>query len=191
MVRKSGNGSRVRDGQPAMNEWIDAEIRAERALELSESQRWDEALTELDAALAINPEESDWLVQRARILDELERYEEAVEAYAEARRREIDSPELSTRLGVDLIRVGRYAEAVCLFEELAHERPEHEPAYCHRIAAYTRMGEHDLAEQMFYLAQQLNEGCPNCFHHLAESLACRGRFAHALYCWQRTLEIAP
>jgi tetratricopeptide (TPR) repeat protein len=44
---------------------------------------------------------------------------------------------------------------------------------------------------MFYLAQQISECCPNCFHHMAESLACQGRLDQAIYCWRRALEIEP
>ena len=42
-------------GWQLMNEWFEAEQRIERAQELTESQRWAEALAELEAALAINP----------------------------------------------------------------------------------------------------------------------------------------
>lgn len=174
-----------------MNDWLDAETRAERALQLSESQKWREALNELEAALAINPHDSFWHAQRGQILDQLDQFAEAVEAYRQSLDLEPDNLEINTALGIDLIRIGQYEQAVHHFERLSKSYPDYEPAYCHRIAAYTRMGQHDRAENMFYLAQQLNENCPSCFHHIAESLACRGFYAKALYCWQRTLEIEP
>jgi len=174
-----------------MNDWLDAETRVERAQQLTESQRWDEALAELEAAIEINPNDADWHVCRGRILDELGRYEEAADSYQQARMCVDQTTEVATRLGIDLIRTGRCEEAVRLFEEVADDERDYEPAYCHRIAAYTRMGEHDKAEEMFYLAQQIDEECPHCFHHLAESLACRGQLTQALYCWRRTLEICP
>ena len=40
--------------------------------------------------------------------------------------------------------------------------PKFEPCYCNRIITYAEMGQHDTAEQMFYLAQQLTAKCPNC-----------------------------
>ena len=61
-----------------MNDWFEAEQRVERAQQLSESQRWEEALTELDAALAINPNNATWHAHRGYLLEELDRWEEAV-----------------------------------------------------------------------------------------------------------------
>ncbi len=174
-----------------MRDWLDAENRIERAQQLSDLHRWPEALDELDAALDINPNDATWHANRGQILDHLGRYDEAIEAYQAAMELEADGPELRTALSIDLIRVGRYAEAVSRLEQLAKEQPDFEPAYCNRIAAYTRLGDHELAEQMFYEAQNLTEDCPNCYHHIAESLACRGIFDRAIYCWQRAIEIAP
>src|SRR5690606_35020600 len=37
--------------------------------------------------------------------------------------------------------------------------------------------------------QQSTQECPSCYHHLAESLACRGLLTKAIYCWQRALEL--
>jgi tetratricopeptide (TPR) repeat protein len=175
----------------AMKDWLDAETRIERAQQFSEMHRWPEALDELDAALAINPNDAAWHAQRGQILDQLERHEEAVEAYRAALSLNGGAVEIETALCIDLIRTGRYQEAVTRLEQVAKEQPDYEPAYCNRIAAYTRLGDHDMAEQMFYEAQNLTEDCPNCFHHIAESLACRGIFDRAVYCWQRALEIAP
>ena len=172
-------------------DWLDAEESADRAQRLVESHEWEQALVELDAVIAVHPHEALWHTQRAQVLDELDRLDEAAEAYRQAHELDPDSIELTTCLVIALIRVGRYEEAVRFLEDLARRQPDYEPAFCHSLAAYTRLGDHDKAEEMFYSAQQINDQCPNCFHHLAESLACRGLFEKALYCWQRVLEIDP
>ncbi|GMU24755.1 MAG: hypothetical protein AMXMBFR13_48270 [Phycisphaerae bacterium] len=174
-----------------MNDWLDAEARVERAQQFADSQQWTRALLVLDAAIAINPNDSVWHAHRGELLDQLGRYEEAIEAYQQALELGCTALELRSLLGIDLVRVERYQEAVDLFEELASDHPDYEPAYCHRIAAYTRMGLHEQAEEMFYLAQQLDADCPNCFHHLAESLLCRDEYEQAVRCWKRVLEIDP
>lgn len=174
-----------------MNEWSEAEHRVERALQFTETHQWAEALAELDAALQIIPNDALWHAQRGQILDQLERYHEAVESYVQAAELEPDHVGYRTALAIDLIRTDRFADAIELLERVARAHPGHEPAYCHRIAAYTRLGDHDRAEEMFYLAQQIQPDCPNCFHHMAESLACRGEFQRAVYCWERALEIEP
>jgi protein O-GlcNAc transferase len=44
---------------------------------------------------------------------------------------------------------------------------------------------------MFYLAQQLREDCPHCFFHIGSSLAARGLYEKAIFCWLRALDIDP
>jgi len=174
-----------------VNDWFEAEKRIERAQQLSESMRWSEALSEIDAALAINPNNGYWHAQRGFILEELDRTSDAVSAYERSLELEADEQEISLALGVALMRVGRIARALEIFESLARMYPDWEPAYCHRIAAYTELGRHDQAEQMFYMAQEIDDTCPHCFFHIAESLAIRGEIEKAIYCWQKVLDMEP
>ncbi|MGB0715775.1 MAG: tetratricopeptide repeat protein [Phycisphaerae bacterium] len=174
-----------------MNDWLDAEQRIERAQQLSESMRWAEALAEMDAALAINPHNGTWHAQRGYLLEELERPTEAISAYEYAVELEPDDRDVSMALGAGLLRLGRLARALSIFEQLIQSHPDFEPAYCHAIAAYAELGQHEKAEQMFYLAQEIDERCPHCFFNMAESLAIRGDTERAIYCWQQVLEIEP
>ncbi|MGD2111315.1 MAG: tetratricopeptide repeat protein [Phycisphaerae bacterium] len=174
-----------------MNDWFEAEQRVERAQQLSESMRWDEALAELDVALAINPNNATWNAQRGYILEELERFDEAVAAYQAALSLEQGDRDVTAALGGALCRLGRFSQAVETFEELARHHPDFEPAYCHRIGIYAELGRHEDAEQMFYLAQALNDACPHCFFHMGSSLAARGDMERALFCWRRVLQIEP
>jgi len=176
---------------PAMNDWYEAEQRVERAQQLSESQRWAEALAEIDAALAINPHNASWHAQRGCLLEELDRLEEAVDAYATSIDLDSEDRDISMALGVALARLGQFTRALAVFDDVARAFPDFEPAYCHRIAVYAELGLHDQAEQMFYLAQELSEGCPHCFFHIGGSLAARGDAGRAIYCWRRVLELDP
>ncbi len=174
-----------------MNDWLDAEQRVERAQQLSESRRWEEALAEIDKALAINPSNATWHAHRGFISEELEHWEEAAEAYANAYELEPGDREISVALGAALARLGRFSKALTIFEAIARLHPDFEPAYCHRIGIYTELGRHEQAEEMFYLAQELEEYCPHCFYHLGASLAAREQFDRAIYCWRRVLELCP
>jgi tetratricopeptide (TPR) repeat protein len=64
-----------------MNDWNDAERRVEKAQEFFEQRKWQEALEELRAAIAINPYNSAWFFNIGLTLDELDRFDEAIEAY--------------------------------------------------------------------------------------------------------------
>jgi tetratricopeptide (TPR) repeat protein len=174
-----------------MSDWLEAEQRVERAQQLFESQRWAEALAELEVALSINPHNASWQAQCGFLLDELDRPDEAVGAYQRALELEPGDSEVAIALGTALTRLERHAEALVVFEELSRRYPALEAGYCHRVGIYAELGRHDQAEQMFYLAQQLDETCPHCFFHMGKSLAARGRTERAIYCWQRVLELEP
>ncbi len=174
-----------------MNEWFDAEQRAERAQQLTESHRWAEALAELDAALDINPSNINWQAQRGFLLDQLERFDEAVQAYRDVLESEPEDRETLLALGIDLERVGRLSESASLLERLRRFHPNFEPGFCFGILVHAELEQHERAEELFYLAQQLQEDCPNCFYHMGISLAERGEFERAVYCWGRVLSIDP
>ncbi len=174
-----------------MNDWFEAEQRIERAQQLTESQRWEEALAEIEAALAINPHNASWHAQRGFLLEELDRPEDAVDAFERSLELESEDRDVSIALGIALTRLGRLPRALRIFETLAKLYPDLEAAYCHRIHIYTELGRHDQAEEMFYLAQELREDCPHCFFSIGVSLAARGETERAVYCWQRVLELEP
>ena len=174
-----------------MNDWYEAEQRIERAHQLAESRQWDEALAQLDAALAINPAIGAWQAHRGYLLDQLERYEDAAAAYRSAIKLDPGGVDVHIALGVDLARMERFTEAVEVLDTAQHMAPDQEVVYCYRILAYSELGQHDLAEEMFYLAQQIKEDCPHCFFHMGGSLAARGEYERAIYCWGRTLDIDP
>ena len=67
-----------------MSDWNDAERRVEKAQELFEQRRWSEALEELRAAININPYNGAWFFNIGLTLDELGRYDEAVDAYRQS-----------------------------------------------------------------------------------------------------------
>src|SRR5690349_992302 len=99
------------------NDWNDAERRVERAQELFEQRKWQEALDELPAATDINPYNASWYFNIGLTLDELGRYEEAIDAYTQAL--EIDTEDLHAlhHLGLDLHHVGRFREALEQFDK--------------------------------------------------------------------------
>jgi tetratricopeptide (TPR) repeat protein len=169
-----------------MNEWFDAEQRIERAHQLCESQRWEAALAEVEAALEINPDNALWHAQRGFLL---ERYADAVAAYRRALDLERGEVGIAVSLGIDLTREGHLAEALQVFAEITRRDPAFEPGYCHQILVYAELGQHDKAEEMFYLAQQITDDNPHAYYNMGISLAMRGDLDRAIWCWKRTLEL--
>ena len=95
-----------------MNDWTNSELRVERAQELYEEGRLAEAAAELRAAIEVNPYNASWHFNLGLTLEAMEDYEHAVEAFRRAG--ELDGQDLETlnSLGVNLSRMGSYAEAL-------------------------------------------------------------------------------
>lgn len=173
------------------NDWNDAEQRVERAAEFFEQCRWQEALDELRAATTINPYNPTWLYNLGLTLDQLGRHEEAIEVYRQVI--EIDPNDLAAlqRLGGDLHHLGRFKESICTLEKIQSIDATFEPGYCGRILSYAEIGEHQLAEEMFYTARLYKDQCPQCYYNIGVSLAARKMYDKAIFCWQRALDIEP
>ena len=67
-----------------MNDWSDAERRVEKAQQFFEQRKWSDALREIRVATDINPHNASWFFNMGLILDEMGRFEEALQAYFHA-----------------------------------------------------------------------------------------------------------
>ncbi len=172
-----------------MSDWYDAEQRVERARELFEMEQWPEALSEIDAAIEMNPYNAAWHCNRGYILDQLGRLDEAVDSFEQASHLDPNDKEALLALGIDLTRLNRCARALEAFEALERVDPSFEASYCQRILTYAQMGQHDKAEEMFYLAQHINDECPDCFYNVGKSLIARDLQDKAIHCLKRCLEL--
>jgi len=174
-----------------MNEWHNAEHHAEKAHQLYEAGQWVKALAELKLALAVNPQQSDWHFGMGLTLEALERYDEAIESYQQVLQLRGDDVEAMLHLAAVQVRSNRAQQATETLEHISRIDPTNEASYNYRIAAYTQLGDHEMAEQMFYLAQQVNENSPQSYDHVALSLAIRGDFDRAIWCWQKVFKLDP
>lgn len=174
-----------------MNEWNDAERRVEKAHELYERGRWQEALDELKAAIAINPYNGSWHFNLGLTYDALDKFDAAIAAYRQALEIDPDDLEILCALGVDSNRTGCFDEAIGFFEKIESLDPAYEACYCNRIVSYAEKADHEKAEEMFFLARQYREHCPVCYYHMGSSLFARGLFDRALWCWQQVQSTDP
>jgi Flp pilus assembly protein TadD len=174
-----------------MSDWVDAERHAELAHQYYEAGQWDKAAEELRQALSVNPDQAEWQFGLGMTLDALQRYEEAIDAYEEVLRLRGEDVDTLLHVGVDQVRVGRPGRAVESLERAAEADPSSEAPYCHRVAAYTQLEDHDNAELMFYLARDYSDECPLCYDHIAHSLAMRDKMDRAAWCWQRVATLDP
>ena len=173
--------------------WQDAQSRVRRARDLLRRRQVPEALEELRAAAELDPLDPVPHRELGRCLSLLGRHDEAADALARAAEAEPECPHGWLALGGALLELGRWREAIEALDHAGRLDPAAADADAGRVRAYAALGDHDRAEQMFYLAQQVDERLPAPFYHVAASLAERGgegEIARARWCWRRTIELA-
>jgi Flp pilus assembly protein TadD len=135
-----------------MNEWFDAERHAEQAHRYFEAGLWERALRELRRALAINPDQIDWLTGLALTLDELGRYDDAIRTYQRILSLHGQDVDTLVNMGIDFLRTNDPAQAVEVLNQAVAVDPKSETAWSKLIMAHAQLDEHDRAEFCFYMA---------------------------------------
>lgn len=175
-----------------MSDWHDAEHHVERAHAAFEAGRWEEAESELRAALSRDPYQPEWLFNLGLTLDAAGRHAEAADAFRTAFEVGGDTEAQSALMvGVSLLRDDRPREALEWFERAATLNPDEPEALVHRIDAHARLNEHEQAEVAFYLAQQIAPEHADAYAAMADSLLDRGEHERAIWCLREAARLDP
>lgn len=175
-----------------MNDWFDAEQHVERAHEAYEAGRWDEAETELREALSLNPSRAEWHFNLGLTLEAAGRHEDALRAFSDAHDLEPGDAHTLIALGINALRADKPRDAIAWLEEAQRLEPDRADSYIHRIEAFARLGEHEQAETMYYLAQQCEGGdSALALAHLADSLMDRSLYDKAIWCLREAAHVDP
>ena len=173
-----------------MNDWHDAEQHVERAHEAYEAGRWEEAESELRRALALNPNQAEWLFNLGLTLTAAGRSADAADAFQNSFELGED-PHAAIMTGVSRMRAGQPEQSIEWFEKAQRLDSSAVESFVHRIEAYRMLGQHDQAELMFYMAQQLDSGTPDAHLALADSLLDRRQFEKAVWCLREAAKLDP
>lgn len=174
-----------------MNEWFEAEQHAEQAHKYYEAGQWEKALNALQRALSCNPAQAEWHYGLGLVLEELNRFEDAIISFRDALALQSDDIDTLLHLSRCYLQIDKPKPAIGHLQQVNQIDTECEAGYCYRILAYVQLGDHDKAQEMFYLARQIEDECPSCYDHIAQSLVQVGQFDKALWCWDRCLELDP
>lgn len=174
-----------------MSDWFEAEDHVERAHELYEAGRWDEAEAELRRALSLNPFRAEWHFNLGLTLEAAGRWEDAVTALHDALQLDPGDHQILLLLGINFLRLDRVRDAMeCL--EAARAFESEKPDSCIAlIEAYTRLGLHEQAEEMFYRVLQFEGDHAQAYANIAESLIDRKEYARAMYCLREAANLDP
>jgi len=173
-----------------MNDWQDAEQHVEKAHEAYEAGRLEEAESELRRALALNPNQAEWLFNLGLTLTAAGRVADAADAFQSSFESGED-PHAAIMTGVSRMRAGQPEQSIDWFEKAQKLDPSAPESFIHRIEAYRQLGQHDQAELMFYLAQQVDSASPDAHVALADSLLDRRQFEKAVWCLREAAKADP
>lgn len=174
-----------------MKDWFDAEHHVERAHRLYEAGRWEEAEAELRDAIALDPYQPEWHFNLGLTLQASGKFHDAIGSFKEASTLSPSDANSALMIGVNLLRLDQARDALPWLERATGIDSALIDPYIHRIEAYTRLGEHDQAEVIFYLAQQIDSKNADVFACMAESLITRGLHDRAVWCLREAARLDP
>jgi tetratricopeptide (TPR) repeat protein len=174
-----------------MNDWFDAESHYEKARQYYEDGRWAEAESELREAISMDPSQPEWHFNLGLTLEAAGRHEEAARAFLDCHGLESDDAQVMVCLGVNLARAGKDREAIEWLERAGRADPQNVDSLVHRIRCYAGLGDHEQAEVMFYMAQQVQPRDARAYLNLADSLLARGLHEKAVWCLREAAGLDP
>src|ERR1051326_8035003 len=91
--------------------------------------------------------------------------------------------------GLSHLRAGDPSASLEWFDKAERLQPESVMPYVHRIEAHATLGQHDQAELMFYMAQQIDPRSAEAFLAMADSLLDRSLHEKAVWCLREAAAI--
>ncbi len=178
-----------------MNDWMDAEHHVEKAHELYDAGRWDEAETELRRALSLNPFQAEWHFNLGLTLEAAGRHGDAATAFERCfdLKKNEDAPDANSALlvGLNLIRDERPQAALAWLDRAADIDPSNAGVQVQRIEALGDLGRNDEAEEAFYLGQQIDPGHAELYAAIARVLSVRGDHERSVWCLREAARLDP
>lgn len=174
-----------------MNDWFDAEQHVERAHEFYQTGRWDDAVSELRRAIALNPYQGEWHFNLGLTLNAAGRHRDALDAFGEASRLEPADPQPLIMAGLSHMHLDEPKDALPCFEQAGKLAPASTEPLIHRLEAHARLGEYEQAELTFYMAQQLDATNPDLYAAMADVLLDRREFERAIWCLREASRLDP
>jgi len=153
--------------------------------------RNQDALADMDAALAIRPDDADAQLNRANVLKALGRQEDALEGYARALELKPQWPQALNNRGTVLQAQGDYEEALAHYDRALAAAPDYAEALNNRGSVLQDLKRPAEALQAYDRALRRAPNFAAAFNNRGSVLMELRRFADALSCFDRALALRP
>lgn len=175
-----------------MDDWLDAEQLASKAMDLLERGRWVEAEAQLRRALAVDPGQHEWRFHLGLVLEALGRDREARDAFdasIDPAGNPIDALLASASASA---RLGDWPWAEQAVRSVLEHDPRCEEGHARLIEALRMSEQHDEAEAAFYMAELALDGpSADCLAEVGASLASREEWRRAGWCLRQAIRLDP
>lgn len=151
----------------------------------------EQAITWLDEAEKIEPMNVAIVVHRIEALTDMERFEEAEEAFYLGQQIDPEYPELYAVMGETLQQAEHHERAVWCLREAARLDPTLPRVRAHLASAYARLGRLERARQLYIQELRVDPGDPETLLDLGELLMDMHRPTEAGEKFRRVLELFP
>lgn len=156
-----------------------------------DEERYAEALTMLNTALALRPNYELALLNRGVVQSQLGRFGAALTDFSRAEALNRNSPLLYLNRGLAEYAAGYYASAAEDFSNLAELQPQNPRAYVERGRCFIKMSYFQNAMDDFQVAMAARPDYAMPYYYAAELLFSRGDVDEALAYAQRAKALAP
>ena len=161
------------------------------AMILGDLGRFSEALAALDAILSTIPGQADALIQRVTLLRRMNRFEEAVAMARMAVVFHRDMARAHHALGMSLMKVSKFADAVAAFGEASRLDPAAVDTWINRGVALKETGDLVGAEADYRRALGLAPRDPVIHNNLANTLIVANRVQEAIALYRSAVALDP
>lgn len=153
--------------------------------------RIDDGLATIDAFLTNVPGQIDALIQRAQILQQHERIDEAVAVARMSVAYHPDNARAHYALGVALLKCEKIDDAVLSFATAGRLDPESVDTWINYGVALKESGDTAAAEESYHRALKLAPNDAVIHNNLGNTVSALGRTEEALKCYRKAVAIDP
>ena len=167
----------------------------QEARSLMNAGRWSEALAKLDGMLARDPQHLDAAYFRAQVLENTDRFDEAVAAYDALLPQLAGDPsrhaEILVSKGIALVDGDRLDEADRCFDEALRTHPRLARVWVHKARAAARRKDFAGSVECCDRALALDAGDPRAWNNKAFGLLQLGRIEESMRCGEKAVALKP
>jgi serine/threonine protein kinase/predicted Zn-dependent protease len=161
------------------------------ALALNHLGRHEEAIEWCDRALAISPDFSDILINKAVAFEGMGRFEESFQLYQTLTRESEPTYLAWYNAGNMLVEFGEHRQALHYYDEAIRLCPDYAPAYSNKGKTLDVLGKHEDAIRWFRKAVELNPTSFYAWSNMGVCLKALGDTSKAVQSFRKALDLNP